>query len=122
VKWSRRQDLNLRHLRPEFSAPPSGAGCCWIGLSRYRLMSTTLSGSISCAAGLGASSLSFHSFLDGLAIGVAFQAGEAIGIVVSVAVLIHDFSDGLNTVNVVIKNGGDRSIALRWLLVDAIAH
>jgi ZIP family zinc transporter len=70
---------------------------------------------------IGASSLSFHSFLDGLAIGVAFQAGEAIGIVVSVAVLIHDFSDGLNTVNVVIKNGGDRSIALRWLLVDAIA-
>lgn len=70
---------------------------------------------------IGASSLSIHSFLDGLAIGVAFQAGHAIGIVVSVAVLIHDFSDGLNTVNVVIKNGGDRTNALRWLLVDAIA-
>jgi zinc transporter ZupT len=70
---------------------------------------------------IGASSLSFHSFLDGLAIGVAFQAGQAMGIVVSVAVLIHDFSDGLNTVNVVIKNGGDRKIALRWLLVDALA-
>lgn len=70
---------------------------------------------------IGASSLSFHSFLDGLAIGVAFQAGQAIGIVVSVAVLLHDFSDGLNTVNVVIKNGGDKRNALRWLLVDAIA-
>ena len=70
---------------------------------------------------IGASSLSFHSFLDGLAIGVAFQAGQAMGIVVSVAVLIHDFSDGLNTVNVVIKNGGDRKIAFRWLLVDALA-
>jgi zinc transporter ZupT len=70
---------------------------------------------------IGATSLSIHSFLDGLAIGVAFQAGEAIGIVVSVAVLIHDFSDGLNTVNVVIKNGGNKRNALRWLLVDAIA-
>ncbi len=70
---------------------------------------------------IGATSLSIHSFLDGLAIGVAFQAGQAVGIVVSVAVLIHDFSDGLNTVNVVIKNGGDKRIALRWLLVDAIA-
>jgi zinc transporter ZupT len=70
---------------------------------------------------IGASSLSVHSFLDGVAIGVAFQAGQAVGIVVSVAVLIHDFSDGLNTVNVVVKNGGDRKVALRWLLVDAIA-
>jgi zinc transporter ZupT len=70
---------------------------------------------------IGASSLSFHSFLDGLAIGVAFQAGQAMGIVVSVAVLIHDFSDGLNTVNVVIKNGGDRKVAFRWLLLDALA-
>ena len=70
---------------------------------------------------IGASSLSLHSFLDGLAIGVAFQAGQAMGIVVSVAVLIHDFSDGLNTVNVVIKNGGDRKIAFRWLVVDALA-
>lgn len=68
---------------------------------------------------LGAGSLSVHSFLDGLAIGVAFAAGRTVGIVVSVAVLIHDFSDGLNTVNVVVKNGGDRRLALRWLLVDA---
>jgi zinc transporter ZupT len=70
---------------------------------------------------LGAGSLSVHSFLDGLAIGVAFQAGRSIGIVVAVAVVIHDFSDGLNTVNVVVKNGGERRAALRWLLVDAIA-
>jgi ZIP family zinc transporter len=68
---------------------------------------------------IGAGSLCIHSFLDGLAIGVAFQAGQAIGIAVSIAVLIHDFSDGLNTVNVVIKNGGNQANALRWLLVDA---
>jgi ZIP family zinc transporter len=70
---------------------------------------------------LGAASFSAHSFLDGFAIGIAFQASRAVGIVVAVAVLVHDFSDGLNTVNVVLKSGGDRKGALRWLAIDALA-
>jgi ZIP family zinc transporter len=70
---------------------------------------------------VGASSLSSHSFLDGLAIGLAFQASPVVGGVVAVAVLTHDFSDGINTVNLVIKNGGSRMLAFRWLLVDAAA-
>ena len=70
---------------------------------------------------LGAGSLSIHSYLDGFAIGVAFQVSQAMGVVVAVAVLTHDFSDGLNTVNVVVKNGGDRGSALRWLIIDAAA-
>jgi ZIP family zinc transporter len=36
-------------------------------------------------------------------------------------VLVHDFSDGLNTVNVVVQADDDRKSALRWLLVDAAA-
>ena len=70
---------------------------------------------------IGAGSFSAHSFLDGFAIGIAFQASRAVGTIVAIAVLVHDFSDGLNTVNVVVKNGGDRRIALRWLLLDATA-
>ncbi len=70
---------------------------------------------------LGAGSFSVHSFLDGFAIGIAFQASQAVGIVVAIAVLVHDFSDGLNTVNVVVRNGGDRRMAMRWLLTDAVA-
>jgi ZIP family zinc transporter len=70
---------------------------------------------------VGAASFSAHSFLDGFAIGVAFQADPAIGVMVAVAVLVHDFSDGLNTVNVVLKNGGDSRTALRWLMLDAVA-
>ena len=69
---------------------------------------------------MGASSFSAHSFIDGFAIGIAFQASRAVGAVVAIAVLVHDFSDGLNTVNVVIRNGGDRKMALRWLLLDAV--
>ncbi|MEI6553825.1 MAG: ZIP family metal transporter, partial [bacterium] len=70
---------------------------------------------------LGALSLSAHSFLDGISIGIAFQVSQAVGIVVAVAVLIHDFSDGLNTVNMILKNRGERKQALKWLAVDAIA-
>jgi ZIP family zinc transporter len=70
---------------------------------------------------LGAASLVAHSVFDGIAIGIAFQVSSAAGIAVAVAVLIHDFSDGINTMNVVLKNGGERGQALRWLLADAIA-
>ena len=69
---------------------------------------------------LGASSLSLHSFLDGVAIGAAFQVSSAIGIIISTAVLVHDFSDGINTVNVVLKNGGTNRKALQWVAIDAL--
>lgn len=69
----------------------------------------------------GALTLSSHSFFDGMAIGVAFQASSFVGIVVTVAVLTHDFSDGINTVNLILKNGGTWKQALRWLFADALA-
>jgi zinc transporter ZupT len=70
---------------------------------------------------VGALSLSLHSLMDGLAIGFAFRASTGIGFVVAAAVLAHDCSDGMNTVNLVLKNAGSRPQAFRWLLVDAIA-
>ena len=71
-------------------------------------------------ANLGAGSLSIHSFLDGIGIGLAFQISSSIGLIIAVAVMVHDFSDGLNTVNMVLKNEGKSWNAFRWLLVDAI--
>lgn len=68
-----------------------------------------------------AGSLSIHSFLDGVGIGFAFQVSAAVGAIVAVAVLAHDFSDGINTVSVMVRHGGEFKKALRWLLVDAIA-
>lgn len=70
---------------------------------------------------VGAGSLSFHSLLDGIGIGLAFKISPAVGLVVAVAVLTHDFSDGINTVNLILKNGGSRLQALKWLMVDAAA-
>ena len=72
-------------------------------------------------ATLRAGSLSAHSFLDGMAIGVAFKASTALGVAVTIAVLAHDCSDGINTTNVVLKNRGTHSQALRWIFADALA-
>jgi len=70
---------------------------------------------------VGALTLSAHSFLDGVAIGIGFQASAAVGAVITAAVLTHDFSDGINTVNLVLRNGGSWKTSFRWLMADAVA-
>jgi ZIP family zinc transporter len=74
------------------------------------------------AGAFGAVAMGGHVFLDGLALGVAFKVSTDLGIAVFIALLVHAFSDGLNTVSFLIKNGswGKKGI---WLLgVDAIAR
>lgn len=70
---------------------------------------------------LGAAGLSAHSFIDGLAVGLAFGVDTAAGVLVLIAVLAHDFADGLNTVSFVLSQNQDRGKAKRWLAVDAFA-
>ncbi len=70
---------------------------------------------------LGAGSLCVHSILDGFFIGLSFKISTAVGAVVAMAVLVHDFSDGINIVGVILKNRGSDRKAFRWLLLDALA-
>jgi ZIP family zinc transporter len=70
---------------------------------------------------LGAAGLSVHSFIDGLGIGLAFDVSTATGLLVFVAVITHDFADGLNTVTFVLRQGGSLERARRWLVADALA-
>jgi zinc transporter ZupT len=69
----------------------------------------------------GALTLATHSFFDGAAIGVGFQASAAVGFLVAAAVIAHDFSDGINTVSFILKGGGTRKRAARFLFIDAAA-
>jgi zinc transporter ZupT len=69
----------------------------------------------------GAIGLSFHSFLDGLAIGIGFQAGSEVGFVVLLAVVAHDFADGLNTVTFMLATRNNRWRTILLLVVDALA-
>ncbi|MEG3126027.1 ZIP family metal transporter [Sphingomonas sp. GB1N7] len=70
---------------------------------------------------LGPGSLSMHSLIDGLGIGLAFQVSSAAGIIVAIAVLAHDFMDGANTVTLTFAGGGGVPTARAWLVVDALA-
>lgn len=66
-------------------------------------------------------SLIIHSTLDGLAIGLAFQAGSSIGAIVLVAVLAHDFADGMNVVTLALDAARGERLAIVLLVLDAIA-
>lgn len=70
---------------------------------------------------LGAAGLSIHSFIDGLGIGFAFGVDSATGLLVFLAVISHDFADGLNTVSYVLRRSGNRRAAVKWLTIDALA-
>jgi zinc transporter ZupT len=70
---------------------------------------------------LGAAGLSVHSFIDGLGIGLAFHLNTATGLLVFVAVITHDFADGMNTVSFVLRQSDDTRSARRWLSLDALA-
>ncbi len=70
---------------------------------------------------INASGLSLHSFLDGVGIGLGFQVSVHAGLIIALAVIAHDFSDGLNTVTLMLshRNTIRKSVAL--LALDAIA-
>jgi ZIP family zinc transporter len=70
---------------------------------------------------LGALALSVHSLIDGFGIGAGFALSPTIGAIVLIAVIGHDFADGMNTITFVLAQGGGVRRAERWLLVDALA-
>ena len=69
---------------------------------------------------MSAAGLAFHSFLDGVAIGVGFQMSPAIGLLIALGIIAHDFSDGLNTVTVVLAHGNSPRRAIFWLIIDML--
>ncbi|MEP7335637.1 MAG: ZIP family metal transporter [Actinomycetota bacterium] len=70
---------------------------------------------------LGAGALAIHTFIDGLGIGIAFSLDTATGVLVFLAVVAHDFADGLNAVAFVLHQNGTRRRAITWLAIVAIA-
>ena len=115
----------------KFYGPPVVTGVVALGFVLYmfvdRIFSVTAEGGDPAEAqggqrgNLGAGSLTLHSFLDGVGIGLAFQISVALGAIVAIAVLVHDFSDGINTVHLSLFGGGREKQAYRWLVADALA-
>lgn len=75
----------------------------------------------SAAGVIGAVGFVIHSFFDGLAIGLGFRVDSGLGLLVAVAVIGHDFSDGLNTVSYLVAHRQPMSRSVKLLLADATA-
>lgn len=69
---------------------------------------------------IGAAGLAFHSFLDGVGIGLGFHVSTHVGILIAIAVIAHDFCDGLNTVSVMLVNKQSTKKALYFLCINAV--
>ena len=116
------QSLQLARATPDTALVTSVVGLGFFGyllIDRALLIFSTRD--LGHRGHLGAGSLTIHSFLDGLAIGLGFQVSTAVGAVLAIAVLAHDFSDGINTVNLTLAGSAGRGAARRWLLADALA-
>ncbi|MGA2109731.1 MAG: ZIP family metal transporter [Syntrophorhabdales bacterium] len=70
---------------------------------------------------IGAGSLIFLSFIDGLTMGISFQVGFSIGFLVALSIIIHDLPDGINTVVLMLKNGQPEKKAVLFLFMDGLS-
>jgi len=77
---------------------------------------------VEIAGTVGAIAMAGHIFLDGVALALAFKVSNALGYAVFIAMIVHAFSDGLNTVALLIKTGQWRSRGKYLLAVDALAR
>jgi ZIP family zinc transporter len=65
--------------------------------------------------------LAAHSCMDGVAIGIGWQVSPMVGLTVALAVIAHDFSDGLNTVTLMLRHRNSTRRAVAMLVIDALA-
>jgi ZIP family zinc transporter len=74
------------------------------------------------AGTVGAFAMAGHIFLDGVALALAFKVSNALGVAVFLAMIVHAFSDGLNTVSLLVKLGQWTERGKFLLGIDAIAR
>jgi len=66
-------------------------------------------------AGMG-----FHSFLDGLAVSGGFAISARLGILVTLAIMIHKFTDGMSTVTILHSHNHTPSKRTTWLALGSM--
>lgn len=70
---------------------------------------------------ISASGLALHSFLDGSAIGLGFAVSPVVGLTIAIAIIAHDFGDGVSTVTLMLRHKNSKAKAFMLLAIDAIA-
>jgi len=119
-------------LLPEaFSLSPDGAATSMAaGFVAYMILDRFLSfhshghehcGNVRHRGDWDAAGFSLHSFLDGVGMGIAFNVSFVMGVMFSMTIVGHRISDGINIAAVILKNGGDRTEVIRWLVIGSLA-
>ncbi len=70
---------------------------------------------------ISAIEFSAHGFIEGLAIGLSFQFEWSLGFLVALAVISHNFCDGLSTLTLMLNSGNTLKSSMSMLFLDAIA-
>ncbi len=70
---------------------------------------------------IGASGMSIHSFLDGVALAAGLAVGGGLGLVIAAVVIVHRFSDGISVVSLLLASRTPAREAYRWVSIVAIA-
>lgn len=63
--------------------------------------------------------IGFHSLIDGIIIGIAFQIGYAVGLIASFAVIFHEIAEGIFTYTLLIHDNISKSLFYSWLVALA---
>lgn len=71
---------------------------------------------LTSAVGLG-----FHSLVDGIAIGVGFEVSMEVGIIATLAVLLHELPEGIATLSILFQAGIEKEKALLYSFGVALA-
>jgi ZIP family zinc transporter len=70
---------------------------------------------------IGASGMSVHSLLDGVALAAGLAVGGGLGLIIAAVVVVHRFSDGIGIVSMLLASRSSRSEAYRWVALVAVA-
>ena len=70
---------------------------------------------------IGASGMSLHSFLDGVALAAGLAVGGGLGLVIAVVVIVHRFSDGISVVSMLMASRTPIREAYKWVAIVAVA-
>ncbi len=89
------QEIHGRHFIHDSSAPDPGRGLMALG------------------------ALTFHGFMDGFVIPLGFSAGPAVGVIVSLAITLHQIPDSFAALSLALRVSGNRKQAFLSVLVTA---
>ena len=69
---------------------------------------------------IGVSALTFHGFMDGFAIPIGFSAGDEVGAIVTLSIVIHQIPDSFAALSLALSSTDSRKQAILSVLATAV--